>query len=64
MVVSVGDLGTDAVSMERNLSQKLSLAETWDAILLLDEADVSLENRSHKDLLDSRESLESCRFGS
>jgi ATPase family associated with various cellular activities (AAA) len=50
MVVSVGDLGTDAVTVETNLSKKLSLAETWDAILLLDESDVFLENRSLKDL--------------
>jgi hypothetical protein len=36
--------------MENNLSMALQLAETWKAIVLIDEADVFLEQRSAHDL--------------
>ena len=49
-IVSSGDLGTDATSIEKNLLDSLELATHWNAIVLIDEADVFLEQRSHHDL--------------
>ncbi|KAJ5928277.1 P-loop containing nucleoside triphosphate hydrolase protein [Penicillium verhagenii] len=43
--VSVADVGTQAKNVESNLSRIFSLATTWQAILLIDEADVFLESR-------------------
>ncbi|KAJ5817755.1 P-loop containing nucleoside triphosphate hydrolase protein [Penicillium robsamsonii] len=43
--VSVADVGTQAKHVESNLSRIFSLATTWQAILLIDEADVFLEAR-------------------
>ena len=48
--VCAGDLGTDAQLLEGRLSQILSLVCHWNAILLLDEADVFLECRSRHGL--------------
>lgn len=48
--VSSGDLGTSASDVDSKLSKILDLASTWNAILLLDEADVFLEERSLHDL--------------
>lgn len=48
--VSLGELGVDLDSLEENLTQILSLCERWDAILLIDEADVFLEERTSNDL--------------
>ncbi|KAJ7204234.1 P-loop containing nucleoside triphosphate hydrolase protein [Mycena rebaudengoi] len=42
-VISSGDLGTEAGYLEDQLTQILDLAHTWNAILLIDEADVFLE---------------------
>jgi hypothetical protein len=47
---SSGDLGTDAASVEKGLLDTLDLATHWNAIVLIDEADVFLEQRSHHDL--------------
>jgi len=44
--VCAGDLGTDAQLLEKRLAGILSLVCHWNAILLLDEADVFLECRS------------------
>ncbi len=44
--VCAGDLGTDAQLLEKRLAGILSLVCRWNAILLLDEADVFLECRS------------------
>jgi AAA+ superfamily predicted ATPase len=41
-----GDLGTDAEKLERNLVEITSLAYKWGAIILIDEADVYLAERS------------------
>lgn len=49
-VVSSGELGIDARELECNLSRILELASAWKAVVLLDEADVFLEKRSHHDL--------------
>ena len=48
--ISSGELGTDPKTMEDNLSVALQLATTWKAIVLIDEADVFLEQRIAKDL--------------
>lgn len=48
--VGLGELGVDASSMESRLSQILSTAARWNAVLLLDEADVFLEKRSTENL--------------
>lgn len=48
--MTAGDLGDEAASVERNLSDAFRLATTWNAIVLIDEADVFLEQRSANDL--------------
>ncbi|KAI4592674.1 hypothetical protein KJ359_010576 [Pestalotiopsis sp. 9143b] len=45
-----GDIGTDATAVEKYLETILYLAKIWDCVLLLDEADVFLEERSVSDL--------------
>ncbi|KAG9230858.1 AAA family ATPase [Amylocarpus encephaloides] len=44
--VGVADVGTKAKYVESNLEKIFDLATTWEAILLIDEADVFLESRS------------------
>ncbi|KAF3929140.1 hypothetical protein AA313_de0200101 [Arthrobotrys entomopaga] len=48
--ISAGDLGADPAEMEKALSKILRLCTIWNAVLLLDEADVFLEERSLHDL--------------
>jgi SpoVK/Ycf46/Vps4 family AAA+-type ATPase len=48
--LTCGDLGIQPLDVERELKKWLRLAKTWEAILLLDEADVYLENRYAHDL--------------
>jgi len=48
--VCAGDLGTNAELLERNLVKTTSLAHKWGAIVLIDEADVYLEERSLQDI--------------
>lgn len=45
-VMSAGDLGTEARHVESGLRDILAICTRWNAILLLDEADVFLEERS------------------
>ncbi|KAL9004062.1 MAG: hypothetical protein Q9188_003097 [Gyalolechia gomerana] len=45
--ISVADVGTEARKVEANLSKIFALATSWQAILLIDEADVFLEKRGH-----------------
>ena len=45
-VVSGGDLGTTAATLDRELKMIFDLSPIWDAIVLIDEADVFLEERS------------------
>ncbi|KAI9685941.1 MAG: hypothetical protein M1820_010719 [Bogoriella megaspora] len=49
-MMSSGDLGTTAASVESNLQTVLEMNTKWNAVLLLDEADVMLEARSTHDL--------------
>lgn len=46
----IGDLGLVAEVVEENLSKMFYLAERWDCVLLLDEADVFLAERTKSDL--------------
>ncbi|TVY34457.1 26S proteasome regulatory subunit-like protein [Lachnellula subtilissima] len=48
--ISSGELGTNPAIVEKNLKTALDLATTWNAIVLLDEADVFLEQRTMNDL--------------
>lgn len=50
LTVTCGDLGTDAMSVERELARWLRLGTLWNAVLLFDEADVFLESRAHGDI--------------
>ena len=45
-----GDLGTNAEHLEENLLEITSLAYKWGAIILIDEADVYLAERSLQDV--------------
>lgn len=49
--VSVGELGTEPATMEKNLRQILDVAQIWNAVILLDEADIFLEKRTTGDIL-------------
>lgn len=44
-MVSVAEIGLDASRAEKNLEKLFNLATKWEAILLVDEADVFLETR-------------------
>lgn len=48
--VSAGELGTEANEVDNKLTMILELARTWDAVLLLDEADVFLQQRDSNDI--------------
>ncbi|GME27268.1 aaa family atpase [Neofusicoccum parvum] len=48
--ITCGDLGLEPEKVEANLSRNFELAQAWDCILLLDEADVFLASRSLQDL--------------
>ncbi|KAI9767230.1 MAG: hypothetical protein M1840_005830 [Geoglossum simile] len=48
--VSSGELGTDPAEVEEKLTHVLDLATTWKAVVLLDEADVFLQQRSGSDV--------------
>jgi hypothetical protein len=49
-VMSAGDLGLDPAGIEECLDTILDMVAKWNAVLLLDEADVFLEARSTSDL--------------
>ena len=48
--ISAGDLGTNPQDIESKLSDVLEMATKWNAILLLDEADAFLSQRSSHDV--------------
>lgn len=48
--VTCGDIGTDANTIEKHLQQVLHLGRVWSCVVLLDEADVFLEERSLADM--------------
>lgn len=49
-MVSSGDLGTDAYNLDRELARIMRMTSAWNAVLLIDEADVFLEERSPQNL--------------
>ncbi|GLB36892.1 putative ATPase family associated with various cellular activities (AAA) [Lyophyllum shimeji] len=50
-LVGGGDLGTTPAELDKNLEDILDVATAWKAIVLIDEADVFLEQRSLHDLV-------------
>ena len=48
--LTFGDIGSDEVTVEYNLSKWFKLAEIWGAVMLIDEADVYLERREINDM--------------
>jgi len=48
--ISVGELGTNTEQLENTLREILEVASTWDAVILIDEADIFLEKRSENDI--------------
>lgn len=48
--ISCGDLGTDPERLEVKLKEVFNYAVAWKAILLLDEADIFLQERSIDDV--------------
>jgi AAA+ superfamily predicted ATPase len=48
--VTCGDVGTNADDVEQYLESVLHLGKAWRCVVLLDEADVFLEERTHQDL--------------
>ena len=49
--VTMGELGITPDDLERRLTEVLDLCAEWDALVVLDEADVFLETRSNADLV-------------
>jgi hypothetical protein len=50
MVLTIADIGIDEANVERQLDKNLVLAERWNAMVLIDEADVFLEQRKAADI--------------
>ncbi|KAI8947806.1 hypothetical protein F4801DRAFT_559359 [Xylaria longipes] len=50
LCITAADLGHEPIELEKNLLRFFTDAQNWDAIVLLDEADVYLERRSTNDL--------------
>ncbi len=50
-MVGVAELGTEPSELEDNLRNVLETAKIWDAVLLLDEADIFLEERKSNDIV-------------
>ena len=53
MKICAGELGPDANKLENSLTLIFDLANRWEAILLLDEADVFLESRASGSLVNN-----------
>jgi AAA+ superfamily predicted ATPase len=49
-IVTAGDLGTTVAEVEKTLGSVLELCQTWDALVLLDEADIFLEARNNTEI--------------
>eukprot|EP01090_Pellita_catalonica_P002471 TRINITY_DN12044_c0_g1_i1.p1 TRINITY_DN12044_c0_g1~~TRINITY_DN12044_c0_g1_i1.p1 ORF type:complete len:459 (-),score=85.44 TRINITY_DN12044_c0_g1_i1:33-1409(-) len=48
--VSVGELGTTPDTLEKKLVEILEVSSSWNAVILLDEADIFLEKRTENDI--------------
>lgn len=51
MVLTPSDIGTTPDDAEENLTEMFKRARRWDAVLLIDEADVFMERRTAADLV-------------
>lgn len=49
-IVTAGDLGITASEVEKTLGAVLDLCQTWDALVLIDEADIFLERRTSTEI--------------
>lgn len=49
-IVTAGDLGITATEVEKTLGAVLDLCQTWDALVLIDEADIFLEARNSTEI--------------
>eukprot|EP00801_Mesodinium_rubrum_P004646 Mrub_04649.p3 GENE.Mrub_04649~~Mrub_04649.p3 ORF type:complete len:195 (+),score=101.80 Mrub_04649:551-1135(+) len=49
-MVNIGELGSQPHELEHRLKAILEICYAWDAVLLLDEADIFMEQRSEHDL--------------
>lgn len=49
--VGVGELGTTVEVLEKKLRNIIEIANSWDAIILIDECDIFMEKRSTNDVL-------------
>jgi AAA+ superfamily predicted ATPase len=49
--VSVGELGVEPNELEKALREVLDMASVWNAVILIDEADIFLEERGENDIL-------------
>lgn len=50
MVLTTTDIGTRPEDVEENLARNFKVAKNWNAVLLIDEADVFVANRTIEDL--------------
>lgn len=50
LALTVADIGTRETKIEAELLKWFELAESWNAVLLVDEADIFLEQRKNRDL--------------
>ncbi|KAL1584161.1 hypothetical protein WHR41_07280 [Cladosporium halotolerans] len=50
LALTVADIGTKEVKVEQELLKWFDIAESWNAVLLVDEADIFLEQRKTRDL--------------
>ena len=48
--ITVGELGTTPEILEMKLTRILEMTKTWNAVILIDEADIFLEKRSENDI--------------
>lgn len=48
--ISVGELGTTTDTLEKKLSTILEIANSWSAVILIDECDIFLEKRTNNDI--------------
>ncbi|ARF08289.1 AAA family ATPase [Catovirus CTV1] len=48
--ITVGELGTNPETLEKKLSIILETANSWNAVILIDEADIFLEKRTQDDI--------------
>lgn len=59
-MLSAGELGSRPSDLEAGLKRALTCCQLWDAVLLIDEADVFMESRSSNNLV--RNELVSSKF--